>query len=154
MLTENIRLETGLVNGAIGTLEGFAWPPDTADLCSQQPMTLLIYFPVYNGRPLSISEEGKPLVSVFPSRQEFVHNNAECSRFQFSVTVAYAITVHKSLGITVLEAVLNIKEFSTETTRAVAHNQTALRTECHQRFFSREMATYCSLVENSVMFRG
>ena len=116
MLIENIWVERGLVNGAIGTLEDIVWPPDTVDPRSQQPMALLIHFPGYNGRPLSISEEGKPLVPVFLSRREFLHNNVECSRCQFPFTVvAYAITVHKAQGITVPRAVLNItdREFST-----------------------------------------
>ncbi|KAL1974029.1 hypothetical protein VTN31DRAFT_5589 [Thermomyces dupontii] len=115
MLTENIWVERGLVNGAIGTLEDIVWPPDTVDPRSQQPMALLIHFPGCNGRPLSISEEGKPLVPVFPSRREFLHNNVECSRCRFPVTIAYAITVHKAQGITVPRAVLNItdREFST-----------------------------------------
>lgn len=54
------------------------------------------------------------LIPIFRSFREFSHDGNACSRIQFPITVAYAITVHKSQGLTVPRAVLNItrKEFS------------------------------------------
>jgi hypothetical protein len=49
-------------------------------------------------------------VPIFRSTREFSRSNISCSRTQFPVTIAYAMTIHKSQGITVPRAVLNISD--------------------------------------------
>ncbi len=58
--------------------------------------------------------DGRCCVPVFPVTNEFYYDGQECSRTQLPLTLAYAITVHKSQGISVSKAVLDIsqKEFS------------------------------------------
>jgi ATP-dependent DNA helicase PIF1 len=48
------------------------------------------------------------------STREFFRGNIACSRSQFPIALAYAITVHKAQGITVPRAVFNIvqRDFS------------------------------------------
>ena len=114
MLTENLWVERGLVNGAIGTVEDIIWPCSADPMNMGPPTALIINFDGYDGPALSTGDSGQPLVPIFMSRREFMWGNTPCSRQQFPITVAYAITVHKSQGMTVPRAVLNItdSEFS------------------------------------------
>ena len=49
-------------------------------------------------------------VPVFLATTRFRHNNHDCERTQFPLVVAYAITIHKSQGMTLEKAVLNIEK--------------------------------------------
>jgi hypothetical protein len=49
-------------------------------------------------------------VPVFRSRKEFYRDAINCSRTQFPVTIAYAITIHKAQGMTLQRAVLNVTD--------------------------------------------
>lgn len=110
MLTENIWVEHGLVNGSMGTLYDFVWPESTDPLHMGVPSALLVHFDNYDSPALCTANDGRRLVPVFRSRREFFYSSATCAREQFPVTVAYAITVHKSQGLTVTRAVLNIAD--------------------------------------------
>lgn len=62
-------------------------------------------FDGYDGPSL---DDDDPIVPVLRSRREFYRGAMRCARTQFPVTTAFAITVHKSQGITVDRAVLDI----------------------------------------------
>lgn len=102
MLTENIWTEMGLVNGSLGTLVDIVWKPDS-NWQTQPPFALLVQFDGYEGPCFH-----ERLVPIFRSRRDFFRGAINCSRIQFPVTNAYAITVHKAQGVTVDRAVLNI----------------------------------------------
>ena len=76
----------------------------------EAPVALLVHFDRYDGPSSWIDDDGHALVPIFRSKREFFRANIACSRSQFPVTIAYAITVHKSQGITVPCAVLNISD--------------------------------------------
>lgn len=63
-----------------------------------------------NGPALMESQAGKSVVPIFRSTREFIYNSVQCTRTQFPVAAAYATTVHKSQGLTLDRAVLNISE--------------------------------------------
>ncbi|XTI95871.1 hypothetical protein V2W45_1337021 [Cenococcum geophilum] len=63
-----------------------------------------------NGPALMESQAGKSVVSIFRSTREFIYNSVQCTRTQFPVAAAYAITIHKSQGLTLDRAVLGISE--------------------------------------------
>ncbi|KAH0826840.1 hypothetical protein AYO21_07253 [Fonsecaea monophora] len=105
MLTENIWVERGLVNGALGTVRDIVWKADV-DWRQEPPLALIVQFDRYEGP--SLQNEGT--VPIFRSRREFYRGAVNCSRKQFPVTVAYAITVHKAQGMTVERAVLDLTE--------------------------------------------
>jgi ATP-dependent DNA helicase PIF1 len=105
MLTTNIWTEIGLVNGSIGTISDFQWNQGF-DLATSLPSFLIVQFDTYSG-PLF---EGLPrgLVPIFPVSRAFKLKGVSCTRIQYPLRLAYVITVHKSQGLTLKKAVLNL----------------------------------------------
>jgi hypothetical protein len=113
MLLENLWTTQGLVNGRMGYVRDIFWGRHVVNPRKEPPTVLLIYFPGYNG-PCYKEVNGEKLVPIFRSRRDFSHGSKACTRTQFPLVLAYAITVHKSQGISLDQAVLNItdKEFA------------------------------------------
>jgi ATP-dependent DNA helicase PIF1 len=108
MLTKNLWTERGLVNGALGTVKDITWA-EGADTLNDMPEALMVAFDTYDGPGVpSVGDEATELVPIRPSKRELFRGSNECTRTQFPLTVAWAITIHKSQGITVAKAVLNI----------------------------------------------
>ncbi|EED14664.1 conserved hypothetical protein [Talaromyces stipitatus ATCC 10500] len=109
MLLENIWTDYGLVNGAFGTVLDIVWEAGTTNPRQTPPFALLVHFDSYNGPACSLVDN-TPVVPIFRSKRDFMISNINCSRTQFPITVAYAMTVHKAQGITIGRAVLNITD--------------------------------------------
>lgn len=108
MLTENLWTEAGLVNGAMGVIYDIAWPADVEDPRQTLPFVVLVKMDQYSGPACMYGDLSRDIVPIFLSKREFEKGKAVCSRTQFPLTIAYAITVHKSQGATLDQAVLNI----------------------------------------------
>jgi ATP-dependent exoDNAse (exonuclease V) alpha subunit len=108
MLLENIWTERGLVNGAFGVVHDIVWRAEDGDPRRNPPFALLIKFDNYSGSSLVTTEDAAIIVPIFKSTREFNKGNASCTRIQFPIALAYAITIHKAQGLTVKRAVLNI----------------------------------------------
>ena len=106
MLTSNLWTEVGLVNGSLGTVEDISWQL-SRDPSTDMPFVILVRFDGYKGP--SFPGCGQ-LVPVFAVTRKFDYKSVPCSRTQFPLRLAYAITVHKSQGLTLSRAVLNINQ--------------------------------------------
>jgi hypothetical protein len=107
MLTTNLWTEQGLVNGSIGSIKDIIW--DTGlDPSVSLPSILLVHFGEYSG-PDFLPYPPK-VIPIFPVVRQFDFKGAACTRTQFPLRLAYAITVHKSQGLTLSRAVLNIDQ--------------------------------------------
>ena len=108
MLTENVWTERGLVNGSLGTVFDVAWRQGV-NPSTTPPFAVLIEFDCYNGLSVACGARGKPVVPILQSNRDFIIGSTSCRRIQFPLTIAYAITIHKSQGVTVDKAVLSLK---------------------------------------------
>ena len=111
MLTANIWTEAELVNGALGTIQDILFekqgPPSL-------PTAVLVNFDTYEGDTIT-SSEGVKVVPIVPIKRSWEgKNGTTCSRIQVPICLAWAITVHKSQGITLPKAKIDIgnKEFA------------------------------------------
>jgi ATP-dependent DNA helicase PIF1 len=95
----------GLVNGSIGSIYNIVWDQGQ-DPSSSMPSLLLIKFDEYSGPDFPNCNPG--IIPVFPATRQFNYKGAVFSRTQFPIRLAYAITVHKSQGLTLSKVVLNL----------------------------------------------
>ncbi|EEQ31187.1 ATP-dependent DNA helicase PIF1 [Microsporum canis CBS 113480] len=108
MLTRNIWVEKGVVNGALGTVYDIQWESDT-DVRTNMPYVVLVKLDAYDGPGVFVDpHDGRPVVPIFRTTVEFKYMAEQCSRCQFAITPAYAITIHKSQGMTLNKAVIDV----------------------------------------------
>lgn len=106
MLTTNLWVETGLVNGAMGTILAICYqhgqPPDL-------PTAVMVQFDNYSGPTLNDNS-----VPIVPITRTWYTTSGHNSRTQIPLKLAWAVTIHKSQGLTLDKAVVDIgtKEFS------------------------------------------
>jgi ATP-dependent exoDNAse (exonuclease V) alpha subunit len=107
MLMTNTWTENRLVNRLIGTVEDILW--DTGkDLSVDMPSVLLVHFSEYSGP--DFPNYGPKIIPIFPVTCQFEYKSIPCSCTQFPLRLAYAITVHKSQGLTLSQVVLNLDQ--------------------------------------------
>ena len=113
MLTRNLWVEKGLVNGAMGTVRDISWK-EGQDPSKDLPEVLMVQFDNYKGPFFAEDADGSGFVPIFPTTAWFECNGADCTRTQFPLRIAYAITVHKAQGLKLPRVVLNItgKDFA------------------------------------------
>ena len=115
MLTENLWTGAGLVNGSLGTVRDIAWE-EGADPRTEPPFVVMVEFDRYSGPPcfgegddgMTDMEGMAGVVPVFRSTRDFLKGSVTCTCTQFPLTIAYAITIHKSQGATLDQAVVDI----------------------------------------------
>ena len=102
MLRKNLWTDAGLVNGALGYIAGVVF----TDCDRTLPNYLLIEFDGYLG-PLFLPEHPK-VVPIPTFKGDFEHESKNCTRIQFPIVLAWAITIHKCQGMTLDKVVIDI----------------------------------------------
>ena len=107
MLSANLWVNMGLVNGAMRTIQSICYheggaPPDL-------PIVVTILFDKYAGPTLP---DGT--VPIPPLRHSWATSSSNCSRLQLPLKLAWAVTIHKAQSLTLNKLCVDIgkKEFS------------------------------------------
>ena len=121
LLTSNLWVEAGLVNGAMGTVRGFVWPeggrPGAKETEKSMPLCVVVEFDEVKLRSADGEERsffpGEPdkknWVPIF--RQEATSTFQEgLVRWQFPLVLAWAITHWKAQGMTLPKARVRLSE--------------------------------------------
>lgn len=108
MLRSNLWIEKGLVNGALGYVQDIIYeenhgPPD------QMPRVIMVRFENYSHS----SYENNGSVPIPSITKFWKSGNINCSRKQFPLQLAFAIKIHKSQGLTLEKAVVDIGDKET-----------------------------------------
>ena len=119
LLTQNLWVEAGLMNGAMGVLRGYMWPkggdPHSDDPSLRSPLCLFVEFDSVDprdekGNPRSFFP-GDPVrknwVPIYPQR---VASTAEdhLARENFPLTLAWALTHWKAQGMTLEKVIVSL----------------------------------------------
>ena len=107
MLTSNLWVDTGLVNGAMGTVSAICYKRGEAP--PNLPVSVMIHFDSYSGPTYP---DGT--VPIIPIRRSWSMFGVPCSRLQLPLKLAWAVTIHKAQGLTLDKVVIDIgkREFS------------------------------------------
>lgn len=98
ILRKNLWVAGGLVNGSIRTIKDIVVQPDG----HQMPLFVMVEFDNYNGPTINGA------VPIVPTQSSWISDNQECTRIQIPLCVAYAITIHKSQGMSLERAVVSL----------------------------------------------
>lgn len=104
MLTDNLWVENGLVNGSMGTVRDIVWN-EGQDPTKDMPVAIMVEIDDYEGPKFP----GTNYTPIFPVTRRFEYKSRDCSRTNFPLRPAYAITVHKAQGLTLPRVVLNLE---------------------------------------------
>ncbi|KAL7304776.1 hypothetical protein TKK_0003004 [Trichogramma kaykai] len=107
MLTQNIWVNGGLVNGSIGTVRAILYEENVSP--PNLPSYVIIQFPLYHGPFIHDN-----LFPIKPVTRSYEKRGIICTIKQFPLKLAYACTIHKAQGMTLPTAIIDIgeKEFS------------------------------------------
>jgi ATP-dependent DNA helicase PIF1 len=108
MLTKNIWQSQGLYNGALGIVRGLVF---TGNLVPpNQPSCILIEFDEYNG-PSAVTNSDRPIIPIVPISADIDEGKGSGktgTRSQFPLVLGWAMTIHKSQGLTLDKVVLGL----------------------------------------------
>jgi ATP-dependent exoDNAse (exonuclease V) alpha subunit len=91
MLRANLWVKRGLVNGATGTVADILYEEDHRP--PAHPFAILVQFDNYDGPSCLAAAER--VVPIFPRRCQYFLRKRECTRIQFPLSLAWALTIHK-----------------------------------------------------------
>ncbi len=101
MLSANLWVEVGLVNGALGTVVAICYDSDHSP--PDLPIAVTVRFDSYSGPTLP---DGT--VPFCPLCRTWFSTTKQCSRLQLPLKLAWAVTIHKSQGLMLDKVVIDI----------------------------------------------
>ena len=101
MLTANLWVNMGLVNGSMGNVVAICYGSGGAP--PHLPVAVMVHFDSYHGPTLP---DGT--VPIVPLRRTWCASGGTCSRLQLPIKLAWAVTIHKAQGLTLNKAVIHI----------------------------------------------
>ena len=106
-ITTNLWQKFGIVNGIEGVVRDIIYPPNrTNDQIDIPPTAVLIEFDHYQG-PQFFSDTARH--NWLPiNMYDYFNKWRKCTRSQFPIRLNYAMTIHKSQGATMNQAVINL----------------------------------------------
>jgi len=101
MLTWNISVDHGLVNGATGVIKDilFQQRPIRCFL-KEQPFAFIVKIDNYTGPQFFTDPQKLNWIPIFPQTAKWYHANNECTRTAFPLILAWAWTPWKAQGTT------------------------------------------------------
>ena len=166
LLTRNLWVEAGLMNGARGEVKGFVWPqggdPHSRASRLRAPICTLVEFDEVE---LGYEDVRKPDGSVERRRRSFFPDDPEkarwvpiyreqssakteehVSRHQFPLTLAWALTHWKAQGMTLARARVSL---GAKTASAVGVGYVAIMRVCHYRHlvFEQDLPEWAAFQE-------
>lgn len=115
MLSRNLWIEQGLVNGTRGAIHQIGLSTSETPHHTV-PSVIMVAFPTYSGPTPWRTPGNIPLVPIVPHTARWESSNGQhCSRRQLPLQLAFAITIHKSQGMILDKAVIDLgkADFST-----------------------------------------
>ncbi|KAI3947062.1 hypothetical protein MKW92_023784 [Papaver armeniacum] len=107
MLRKNICTKFGLVNGSTGTVVDVVYE-DGKKPPTHMPIAVMVRFDKYTG-PQLYEEPNVNVIPIVPAITNWISSSGvTCQRKQFPLILCWAITVHKSQGLTLDQAVVDI----------------------------------------------
>ena len=103
VVKKNLWTSKGLVNGALGYLRGIVWLTNER---GKLPDFVLVEMDHYSGPPFL--QQHPRTVPIAPYQGNFEYKGASCIRIQVPLVLSWAITIHKSQGMTLDKAVIDI----------------------------------------------
>ena len=105
MLRQNLWVDAGLTNGALGTVLGVLYDPDGTQPPAL-PVAVVVQFDVYKG-PSFLAHHART-VPIAQHTFRWMKGDKVCSRTQIPLCLSFAITIHKSQGWTRQKVCLDI----------------------------------------------
>ena len=106
MLTVNVWTSQGLVNGAMGTIRDIVFADGSGP--TSLPIAAMVEMDDYSG-PAYTDPDGHKVVPITPVRYSWEGKSGSCFRLQLPLCLAWAVTVHKSQGLTLPKAVIDLE---------------------------------------------
>lgn len=103
ILRKNLFVSHGLVNGSLGTVTDIIY--SNGERPPLLPAVILIRFDKYAGPFFREQSQSFPILPITVSWRE---QGADCTRRQYPLNLAYAVTIHKAQGLTLDKAIVDI----------------------------------------------